>query len=177
LVSGFSKANGQLEAKAFLLKRFIPFMRFEQAQTFLEAVEERIFDKSRGNIFVNTLNVVKSACLIIELLEKVRSNFSFMTRRVQEIRNRILKITVQFMSEVSSEDEMRFLLLEKDLDSRDALNLTYDYELIEILQNPFAQNIVLQIWGSPYNNSDSIASVSSNHNLLFNYNHCRYDWE
>ena len=42
------------------------------------------------------------------------------------------------MSEVSSEDEMRFLLLEKDLDNRDALNLIYDYRLIELLENPFA---------------------------------------
>ena len=29
LVNSFSKANGQLEAKAFLLKRFIKHMRFE----------------------------------------------------------------------------------------------------------------------------------------------------
>ena len=29
LVNSFSKANGQIEAKAFLLRRFIPFMRFE----------------------------------------------------------------------------------------------------------------------------------------------------
>ena len=72
---------------------------------------------------------------------------------------------------------MRFLLLEKDLDSRDALNMIYDNNLIELLLNPFAQNIVTQIWGSPYNNSESFASVSSNHKLLFNWNHCRYDWE
>jgi len=82
LVNSFSKANGQLEAKAFLLKRFIPHMRFEQAQIFLEAVEERIYDMSRGNIFVNTLNVVKGACLLIELLIKVRNQFGFMQRRV-----------------------------------------------------------------------------------------------
>ena len=81
------------------------------------------------------------------------------------------------MSEVTTEEEMRFLLLEKDLDNRDALNMIYDNNLIELLLNPFAQNIVTQIWGSPFNNSDSLAAVSSNHNLLFNYNHCRYDWE
>lgn len=81
------------------------------------------------------------------------------------------------MDEVTSEEEMRFLLLEKDLDNRDALNMIYDNDLVELLKNPFAQNIVLQIWASPYNNTSSIASVSSNHNLLFNYNHCRYDWE
>ena len=82
LVNSFSKANGMLEAKAFLLKRFITHMRFEQAQTFLEAVEARIYDKSRGNIFVNSLNVVKSACLLIELLYMVKNAFGFMQRRV-----------------------------------------------------------------------------------------------
>ena len=87
---------------------------------------------------MNTLNVVKSACLLIELLQLVRNSFGFMQRRVQEIRQQIIKITIEFMSEVSSEDEMRFLLLEKDLDNRDALNLIYDYRLIELLENPFA---------------------------------------
>ena len=81
------------------------------------------------------------------------------------------------MNEVNTEEEMRFLLLEKDLDNRDSLNLIYDNNLIELLMNPFAQNIVLEIWSSPYNNSHSFASVSSNHTLLANFNHCRYDLE
>jgi hypothetical protein len=33
---------------------------------------------------------------------------------------------------------MRFLLLEKDLDSRDALNLIFDNQIVELLRNPFA---------------------------------------
>jgi hypothetical protein len=33
---------------------------------------------------------------------------------------------------------MRFFLLEKDFDERDALNIIYDYEIIELLQHPFA---------------------------------------
>jgi len=177
LVNAFSKANGQLEAKAFLLKRFIHFMRYEQALIFLEAVEERVSDSSRGNILVHTLNVVKSACLLIELLEKVRYNFRFLDRRVKEIKQEIINIAAEFMNDVSSEEEMRFLLLEKDLDSRDALNMIYDNDLVELLQNPFAHNIVHQIWASPYNNSHSIMAVSTVHNLLFNYNHCRYDQE
>lgn len=37
---------------------------------------------------------------------------------------------------------MRFFLLEKDLDERDSLNIIYDCEIIELLKNPFAQNIV-----------------------------------
>jgi hypothetical protein len=60
-------------------------MRYEQANLFVEAVEERVKDSSRGNILVNTLNVVKSGCLLIELLNKVKSNFSFMLRQIDEI--------------------------------------------------------------------------------------------
>ena len=88
-----------------------------------------------------------------------------------------MHIAGQFMQEVSSEEEMRFLLMEKDLDSRDALNMIYDFDLVELLESPFAHNIVLQIWASPYNNSHSFASISSVHTLLFDYNHCRYDKE
>jgi hypothetical protein len=46
------------------------------------------------------------------------------------------------MNEVQTEDEMRFLLLEKDLDNRDALNMIYDNNLSDLLKHPFAQNIV-----------------------------------
>ena len=46
------------------------------------------------------------------------------------------------MNEVQSEDEMRFLLLEKDLDNRDALNMIDDNNLADLLKHPFAQNIV-----------------------------------
>jgi len=65
-------------------------MRYEQAVLFVEAVEERLKDSSRGNILVHTLNVVKSTCLLIELLNKVKSSFSFMVRNVNEL---ILKLT------------------------------------------------------------------------------------
>ena len=82
LVNSFEKMNGQLESKCFLLKRFINSMRFEQAQQFVESIEDRISDSSRGNIFIRSLNVVKSACLIIELLQKIKRRFGFMDRRV-----------------------------------------------------------------------------------------------
>lgn len=100
-----------------------------------------------------------------------------MERRVEEIKNRILHIASQYMDQVSSEEEMRYLLLEKDLDNNDALNLIYDFQLIELLHNPYAQDIVENIWTSPFNNSESIASASSIHNLLLNWNDCRQDKE
>lgn len=37
------------------------------------------------------------------------------------------------MSQVTSEEEMRYLLLEKDLDNNDALILIYNFDLIDLL--------------------------------------------
>lgn len=61
-------------------------MTFEQANKLLESVEARVFDSSKGNILLLTLNAVKASCLLIEILEKVRSRFGFLGRRVFEIR-------------------------------------------------------------------------------------------
>ena len=81
------------------------------------------------------------------------------------------------MDRVENEEEMEYLLLEKDMDFRDSLNIIYDYEIVEFLQNPFAQKIVNNIWISKFNVSGSIFEASTVHNLLFNYSHCRYDME
>jgi hypothetical protein len=42
------------------------------------------------------------------------------------------------MDEVQSEEEMRFYLLEKDLDERDSLHMIYDCAILELLEHPFA---------------------------------------
>ena len=86
LVRSFEESNGMLECKAFLLKRFIKDMSYEQAVEFLTAIEEGVTTKSRGNILILTLNVVKSSCLLIELIERVRQQFTYLNRRIREIR-------------------------------------------------------------------------------------------
>jgi len=136
-----------------------------------------VFDSSKSNIFVLTLNIIKAAAMLIEVIEKVKGKFSFLNRRVNEIRQRIVKMAVEYTAGVQTEEEMRFYLLEKDLDNRDALDIVYSYGITELIDHPFAQNIVHEIWASPYNNSHSLFTVSSTHTLLFNYNHCRYDEE
>lgn len=52
LVRSFQKPSGQLESKCYLLQRFITQMNFDQANLFVEAIEERIKDSSRGNLLV-----------------------------------------------------------------------------------------------------------------------------
>lgn len=72
---------------------------------------------------------------------------------------------------------MSYLLLEKDFDNRDSLDIVYDVQISELLENPYAQKIVSNIWESKYNVSSCIFAASTVHNLLWNFNHCRFDME
>jgi hypothetical protein len=63
-------------------------------------------NKSRGNILILTLNVIKASCLLIELIERVRKNFGFLDRRINEIRQQIVKIAKNYIDRVDNEEEM-----------------------------------------------------------------------
>ena len=89
-------------------------------------------------MLILTLNVVKSSCLLIELLEMVRDSFGYLDRRINEIKRVIIDIAKDYMTRVDNEEEMQYLLLEKDLDNRDSLNIIYDFEVAELLDNPYA---------------------------------------
>lgn len=75
-------------------------MNYEQANKFLETIEHRVNDSSKANILILTLNVIKASCLLIELIEKVKSQFSFLSRRVFEIRAKLVKLANAYMDDV-----------------------------------------------------------------------------
>lgn len=54
------------------------------------------------------------------------------------------------MNQVQKEAEMKFLLLEKDFEYRDALDLITRYQIVEFLESPIAENVVRDIWRSQY---------------------------
>jgi hypothetical protein len=81
------------------------------------------------------------------------------------------------MQRVDTEQEMRFLLLEKDIDNRDSLDLITQLKISAFLESKFADNVVKEIWRSPYSTNDSLFSASTNHQLTFGYWNCIQDQE
>lgn len=55
---------------------------------------------------------------------------------------------------MESESEMRYLLLEKDFENRDSLELITSYTISSFLESQFADNVVKEIWRSPYATND-----------------------
>lgn len=99
------------------------------ARTLVDSLEKKISQVTKFNMFVGNLNVVLSACLLIELLELIGNNFEQLKIRSKAIRGKIEKLASQYMNLVKGEAEMRFLLLEKDISNRDALELITNYKI------------------------------------------------
>lgn len=76
------------------------------------------------------------------------------------------------MTKVHGEEEMRYLLLEKDIEERDALDLITKFKIYKFLESKFAENVVNEIWRSPYATGNNIFTASTNFFLLFEYYHC-----
>lgn len=83
----------------------------------------------------------------------------------------------KYLEKVNSEAEMRYLLLEKDMEERDSLDLITKYDIYAFLKTQFAENVVNEIWRSPYATSDSIQTASTNFFFLFEWYHCEQDLE
>ena len=60
------------------------------------------------------------------------------------------------MEQVSGEAEMRFLLLEKDIDNRDSLELITNFEIYAFIKTQYADRVVKEIWRSAYATHDLI---------------------
>ena len=58
------------------------------------------------------------------------------------------------MNKVDTELEMRYLLLEKDFDYRDSLDLITIHKIFAFLESKFADNVVKEIWRSPYSTNN-----------------------
>lgn len=84
--------TGQTEEKCYLYMRFIDRIDLEQAANLLKALSLRISNKSKSNIFLVCVNVIRIGCLIIQIIERLSLRFPVLQDRVKEIRMKIVKI-------------------------------------------------------------------------------------
>ena len=75
IVTSFSKNTGLLEAKTFLLKRWMDWIKLRDAKQILNQLDYRVSTFSKSHIFIVNLNPVKTACMLIEILSLLSKEF------------------------------------------------------------------------------------------------------
>lgn len=69
---------------------------------------------------------------------------------------RMMKIAKLYINSVDDENCLTFYVLEKDLINRDALQIAVQYELLDLIQHPKIESIILKILNSDFDTSGSI---------------------
>ena len=64
-----SDGAGMIEQKNYLIRHYMDFFQIRHARLLLDIIEKRSTVASKQNIFVQNFNVVKTGCLLIEMLE------------------------------------------------------------------------------------------------------------
>ena len=57
-----------IEEKCYLIREYIEFFQLRHARTLLDQIDKKVNIPNKSNIFVTNFNVVKTGCLLIELL-------------------------------------------------------------------------------------------------------------
>jgi hypothetical protein len=120
MTTAFMK-TGQTEEKCYLYIRLIDRVTLDDATKLTNVILNRVSNQSKSNIFLVCINVVRIGCLLIQIFDRLAGMYPVLKNRVQEIRTKIIAILLEYMGDVDTIEEMRYLLLTQDLDYRDAL--------------------------------------------------------
>lgn len=166
-----------IDFKCYLARQFIDKMQQRHTRQLIQTIDNKVKQQSKQNILVLNLNVAKTACLLIELLQLVAAHFHMQSVRCSHTEVVIKTFTRAYLKGVEHQEEMRYMLLDKDFENRDALDLITRYGIVELLESHLAEAVVWEIWRGAYATHDSIMSASTNHMLMWEYWHCRQDVE
>jgi hypothetical protein len=82
-----------VDYKCYLARQFIDKMQQRHTRILINTIDTKVKQQSKQNILVLNLNVVKTSCLLIELLDRIGSNFHMQSVRCSHTRSVIVGFT------------------------------------------------------------------------------------
>lgn len=109
-------------------------MKASHLISFLNPMKRKIIDITdvQENPFIFTLNPIKSGLLIIELMRIIIAKFKSLQVKCLEIEIYMKQALTNYAELLSDESEIQFLLLEKDIEGRDSLEIASQLKFYEL---------------------------------------------
>ena len=124
-----------IDQKCFLIREYLDYFQLRNARTLLDYIDKKVNIPNKLNLLVSNFNVVLTGCLLIEILELVGLKFDQLKVRCETIRIKVEEHVSKYMLMINRQDEMRYLLLEKDMEERDSLDLITKYSIYSFLKS------------------------------------------
>jgi hypothetical protein len=105
-------------------------------------------------------------CLLYEFLILITQKFFSLSNMCRQLNVRLMQIANLYIDCVEDENFLTLLMLEKDYSNRDCLNISVEMELLDLIQSPKVESIILRIWNSDYDTSGSLMQMSTSYQIM-----------
>jgi len=167
LVASYNKSNKFLKAKLHMTKLLLPIFTFNGANSFLKEILFRINEPSlENNLFSHTSNPLLCMCLLYEFLTLLTQKFFSLNNICRQLNEKLRKIMILYIECIDDENFLTAIMKEKDFSGRDSLKITVQLELLDVIQHPKVEAIILRIWNSDYESNGSILEMSTAYQIV-----------
>lgn len=140
----------------------MPIFNFIGVKEFLRIMSFRIFDHSlENNLFSHCANPLLNMCLMYEFLLLLTKKFFSLSYTCNQLMDQVKKMIIEYIQSVDDENFLTSVMLEKDYEGRDSLQIAVELELLDLVQAPKVEAVIKRIWNSDYDTSGSFFEMST----------------
>ena len=81
--------------------------------------------------------------------------------------NQSMVMALQYIEEVDNENFLTHVVTERDYSGRDVLKIAVELELLDLIQSPKIEAIIMRIYNSDYDLSGDLFQLSTPYQILF----------
>lgn len=167
LVGSYQGSSKLLKAKLHMTKTLLPIFTFNGAKSFLNVLYIKINETNlENNLFSHSSNPLLCMCLLYEFLLELTQKFFSLNNLCRQLNERIFDMALKFIESVEDEDFLTQMMLEQDYSNRDCLKIAVELELLDLIQSPKVESIILRIWNSDYDTSGSLLQMSTSYQIM-----------
>eukprot|EP01022_Parablepharisma_sp_SALTPOND_P004311 TRINITY_DN11_c0_g2_i1.p1 TRINITY_DN11_c0_g2~~TRINITY_DN11_c0_g2_i1.p1 ORF type:complete len:1075 (+),score=107.72 TRINITY_DN11_c0_g2_i1:18428-21652(+) len=152
---------GNLDIYLYIIRKYIDYAKVEDVKKFADAVDLILNSKECTNQIPKLLNPIKFIIQLIELATLFSSRFPHKDLRLKNAKQELIDLGHYILRGISSGKQMKYLLLDKDLESRGTLTVILNNSLIEFLNYDAVEEIAGEVWDGPYEVTDNPFSSTS----------------
>ncbi len=169
---------GNLDVYLYIIRRYTSVLMVDDAVKFAASMEKILSPQVIERELWKVLNPIKLIVQLIELTGIFASRFDHMRLQFERIVTSLNRLGVTLLEEVNMDQQMKFILFDKDLDDRDVIGLILQYHLVDFLSNTMIEKIANEVWNGPYDLSHNpLAATSVVWKLVTSHTHSEVDYE
>ena len=89
-------------------------------------------------------------CTLYELLLKFMNKFLSLKKVCEDLMGQVMEMSIEFIQAIDDENYINAIMLEKDYENRDVLQIADELELLKLIQAPKVVAIIKGIYFSHY---------------------------